>query len=105
VAGLTFVENTMVYVVGVSFLGFVLYAVRPVIHSWMMDMAPADVRGSATSLLFGTQAGLSVLMPVIGGAVADAYGLTEVFYVIAGIMLAANFVVFLLPRPEKDTLL
>jgi hypothetical protein len=31
--------------------------------------------------------------------------LTEVFYVIAGIMLAANFVVFLLPRPEKDTLL
>ena len=78
-------------------LGFVLYAVRPVIHSWMMDMAPPEVRGSATSLLFGTQAGLSVLMPLLGGAIADAYGLTEVFYFIAAIMFAANFVVFLLP--------
>ena len=102
VAGLTFVDNAMVYVTAVSVLGFVLYAVRPVIHSWMMDMAPAEMRGSATSLLFGTQAGLSVLMPLIGGAVADAYGLTEVFYVIAAIMLAANFVVFLLPRPEAS---
>ena len=37
-------------------------------------------------------------MPLIGGAVADTYGLTEVFYVIAAIMFAANFVVFLLPN-------
>ncbi len=98
IAGLTFVDSAVVYVTAVSVLGFVLYAVRPVIHSWMMDMAPPEVRGSATSLLFGTQAGLSVLMPLIGGAVADTYGLTEVFYVIAAIMFAANFVVFLLPH-------
>jgi MFS family permease len=97
IAGLTFVDSAVVYVSAVSVLGFVLYAVRPVIHSWMMDMAPPEVRGSATSLLFGTQAGLSVLMPLLGGAIADAYGLTEVFYFIAAIMFAANFVVFLLP--------
>ncbi|MFT6581475.1 MAG: MFS family permease [Alphaproteobacteria bacterium] len=103
VAGLTFVTNATVYVTAVSVLGFVLYAVRPVIHSWMMDMAPPEVRGSATSMLFGTQAGLSVLMPLIGGAVADAYGLSEVFYVIAAIMLAANAVVFVLPRPEAQS--
>jgi len=103
VAGLTLVENATIYVTGVSVLGFVLYAVRPVIHSWMMDMAPPEVRGSATSMLFGTQAGLSVLMPLIGGAVADVYGLSEVFYVIAGIMLAANAVVFVLPRPEAKS--
>jgi MFS family permease len=103
VAGLTFVTNATLYVTSVSVLGFVLYAVRPVIHSWMMDMAPPEVRGSATSMLFGTQAGLSVLMPLIGGAVADAYGLSEVFYVIAGIMLAANAVVFVLPRPEAQS--
>ena len=89
------------FVVAVSVLGFVLYAVRPVIHSWMMDLAPPEVGASATSLLFGTQAALSVLMPLIGGWVADNYGLKEVFYVIAGIMLIANVTVVLLPKPER----
>ena len=40
IVALTFVENATYYVAGVSVLGFVLYAVRPVIHSWMMDLAP-----------------------------------------------------------------
>ena len=97
---LPFIPNATVFIAVVAMLGFVLYAVLPVIHSWMMDLAPSGVSASATSLLFGTQAALSVLMPLIGGAVADAYGLKEVFYVIAGIMLVANLAVTLLPRPE-----
>ena len=67
----------------------------------MMDLAPADMRGSATSLLFGTQSALSVLIPMLGGAVADAYGLREVFYLIAAIMALANLAVFALPRPKR----
>jgi MFS family permease len=101
IVGLTFVDNLTVFVAAVSVLGFVLYAVRPVIHSWMMDLAPADLRGSATSLLFGTQSALSILIPVLGGAVADHFGLTQVFYLIAGIMLLANMAVVFLPRPER----
>ena len=99
---LPFIPNATVFIAVVAMLGFVLYAVRPVIHSWMMDLAPSEVAASATSLLFGTQAALSVLMPLIGGVVADAYGLKEVFYVIAGIMLVANLAVILLPRPEAN---
>lgn len=95
------IPDAKVFVFAVSALGFVLYAVRPVIHSWMMDLAPPAISASATSLLFGTQSALTMLMPVVGGAVADAYGLTEVFYVIAGIMLVANMMVILLPRPER----
>jgi len=102
IVALTFIGDQTVFVVSVSMLGFALYAVRPVIHAWMMDLAPADVRGSATSLLFGTQSALSVLIPVIGGAVADAYGLRDVFYLIAAIMLLANLAVFVLPRPEAS---
>lgn len=97
---LPFIPHETVFIAAVSVLGFVLYAVRPVIHSWMMDLAPPEVGASATSLLFGTQAALSVAMPLIGGWVADSYGLKEVFYVIAGIMLIANMTVILLPRPE-----
>ena len=100
IVALTFVENATYYVAGVSVLGFVLYAVRPVIHSWMMDLAPSDMRGSATSVLFGTQAALSVAVPVVGGAVADTWGLAEVFYVIAAVMLVANAMVIFLPAPE-----
>jgi len=101
IVGLTFVTDLTVFVVAVSVLGFVLYAVRPVIHSWMMDLAPSDLRGSATSLLFGTQSALSVLIPIIGGWVADTYGLSQVFYLIAGIMLLANLAVVFLPRPNQ----
>lgn len=99
IVALTLIDDQTIFVASVSALGFVLYAVRPVIHAWMMDLAPADVRGSATSLLFGTQSALSVLIPVMGGAIADAYGLREVFYLIAAIMLLANLAVFALPRP------
>ena len=100
IVALTFVDSATVYVAGVSVLGFVLYAVRPVIHSWMMDLAPPSVRGSATSVLFGTQAGLSIAVPVVGGAVADAWGLTAVFYLIAAVMLVANGMVVFLSGPE-----
>ena len=100
IVALTFVHSATVYVAGVSVLGFVLYAVRPVIHSWMMDLAPPSIRGSATSVLFGTQAGLSIMVPIVGGAVADTWGLTEVFYLIAAVMLVANAMVVFLSGPE-----
>jgi MFS family permease len=100
IVALTFVDDPTVYVAGVSVLGFVLYAVRPVIHSWMMDLAPPGVRGSATSVLFGTQAALSIAVPIVGGAVADTWGLTEVFYLIAAVMLVANAMVIFLSGPE-----
>ncbi len=101
IVALTFVKSATFYIAGVSVLGFVLYAVRPVIHSWMMDLAPPDIRGSATSALFGTQAALSITVPVVGGAVADAWGLAEVFYLIAGVMLLANAMVVFLSSPEE----
>src|SRR3546814_10655930 len=72
---LTFVGNATIYVACISVLGFVLYAVRPVIHSWMMDMVPERLGASATSVLFGTQSMLSILTPLLGGLIAEAYAL------------------------------
>lgn len=101
IAAITLIHNDVALVATVSVLGFALFAVRPVIHSWMMDLVPASLSGSATSLLFGTQALLSAAVLPIGGLIADAYGLTAVFYLLAGTMLIANFLVFLLPRQER----
>ncbi len=93
--------NVIVFVAGVSILGFVLFSVRPVIQSWVMDLTPAGLGGSATSLLFGVQSALSTLAPVIGGIVADHWGLTPVFALLAATILVANLLVFLVPKEEK----
>lgn len=100
VAALTLIGSDMLFIAGVAVLGFALYAVRPVVHSWMMDLTPSGLGGSATSLMFGAQAGLSTLMPVIGGVIADNYGLIWVFYTLAGSMLITNLLVLTLPRSE-----
>jgi sugar phosphate permease len=110
IAGLTLTRSDAVFITGVSVLGFALFAVRPVVHSWLMDLTPPHLGGSATSLLFGTQAALSAMVPIIGGVIADAWGLTVVFYFLAGTMLVANVLVYLLPhhdppavRPARST--
>jgi sugar phosphate permease len=49
---LALANNEIVFIGGVSMLGFALFAMRPVLHSWMMDMTPLEMHGSATSALF-----------------------------------------------------
>ena len=97
---LPFIPNATVFIAVVAMLGFVLYAVRPVIHSWMMDLTPPGMNGSATSLMFGTQGGFKMGLPVLGGFIADTWGLPAVFYLLAATMLAANVAAVALPRPQ-----
>ncbi len=98
VVALTFVGSPTVFVAGISVLGFALFAVRPVIQGWMMDLVPPPLAASGTSLLFGAQSVLSTLTPIIGGFIADTYGLLSVFYFLAATMLVANVGVVFLPR-------
>jgi sugar phosphate permease len=81
--------------VGISLLGFFLFSIRPVVQSWMMDLVPSRFAGSATSLMFGTQAILGALAPILGRLIADSYGLVTVFYCLA-IMLFANILVLMI---------
>ena len=79
-----------------------MYAARPVIHSWMMDLAPAKVAASATSVMFGVQAMFTAVMVAAGGAAADKWGLGVVFYLLAASMLIANVLVYLMPRHTPE---
>lgn len=103
IAGLMLVDGILLFVVVVSLLGLALFAVRPVIHSWALDLAPESMSGSMVSLLFGTQSALSALVPISGGLIADQWGLAAVFYVLAGTLLIANVLCYFLPR-ERSTL-
>lgn len=102
VACLAIIPNQYVFIAGISVLGFMLFALRPVIHSWMMDLNPPEMHGTATSALFGAQSGLSLPIPIIGGWIADSYGVGAVFYLLAGTMVIANVLVFMLPKEEKS---
>ena len=89
------------FVVLLVVLGFTLFAVRPVIHSWSMDLVPKEVGGSAISLLFGAQAGFSTLVPIVGGVVADIWGLETVFMSLALCMGTATIVAYVLPSRKQ----
>ena len=100
IVALTFVGNGTAYVMGISLLGFSMFAIRPVIQGWMMDLVPRSMAGSAISLMFSVQAFKAAITPLIGGVIADRYGLTAVFYFLGAVLLLANVVVFLLPKEE-----
>lgn len=101
IVALTFTSNTALFVGGVSLLGFSLYSIRAVMQSWMIDVFPPELSGTATSIFFAVQAAFSTLMPLVGGRIADSYGLFEVFYLIAGVMFASNVMIFLIPKTMR----
>ncbi len=85
------------FVTALAFLGFFLYSMRPAIFRWAIGLTPRQYEGTAVGILFTSQALFSTIMPLIGGAVADRYGLLPVFYVIAGAVIVANIGVFTVP--------
>lgn len=101
IAGLAFVDSAAAFIAIVALLGFALFAVRPVIHSWALELAPEAMSGSAVSLLFASQSALAALVPLAGGLIADRFGLAAVFYVLAATMLVANVMVYFLPDPRS----
>jgi MFS family permease len=90
------------FVALVAVLGFFLYAIRPVIQAWMLEMTPKNMGGSSIGILFGAQALGAAIGPFLAGTVADGHGLAAVFYFLAGTIVLANlFVVFTPSLPGR----
>jgi MFS family permease len=100
VVALTFIRDPMIYVACVSVLGFFMYATRPVIQSWQMDRSPPELLASMTGAMFMVQAVMSGTAPIIGGMLADRYGLIAVFYFLAASVLLANLLCLTIPKTE-----
>ena len=100
VVALTFIRDPMIYVACVSVLGFFMYATRPVIQSWQMDRSPPELLASMTGAMFMVQAVMSAAAPLIGGMLADRYGLIAVFYFLAASVLMANLLCLTIPKTE-----
>ncbi|MBC27537.1 MAG: hypothetical protein CMM41_10030 [Rhodospirillaceae bacterium] len=100
---LTLVGNEILFVVGIGFLGFTLYATRPVTQGWILDMVPQKLHATSVAVRSVIQSLFGLAAPPIGGWVADSYGLLMVFYGIAILLLLANVLTIFVPEYRKPS--
>jgi FSR family fosmidomycin resistance protein-like MFS transporter len=92
-----------VFVGFIAVLGFFLYAIRPVIQAWLLEATPKHMGGSSIGVLFGAQSLGASVAPLLGGLIADQWGLGATFYFLAGTIVCANLFILLMPRVETPT--
>ncbi len=73
-----------------ALIGFFLYSTAPVLNAWALDIAPPHLGGTSIGILFASQSLLGGIAPVVGGVIADNYGIEAAFYFIAVTVLLAN---------------
>jgi MFS family permease len=93
--------RSSVFIFFIAVLGFFLYAVRPVLQAWVLETTPKTMGGTSIGLLFGAQHIGSALGPVVGGVIADAYGIMAAFYFLAATIVVANLFVFFIPTRDE----
>jgi MFS family permease len=95
--------KSLAFVFFIAVLGFFLYAIRPVLQAWLLETTPRNMGGTSIGVLFGAQALGSSIGPLLGGLVADSYGLTATFAFLAGTIVAANLFILFMPTTEPAT--
>jgi MFS family permease len=99
---LAYFRMNWLFITALAFLGFFLYAVRPVIWAWVLDLSPKELGGSMVSFFSGSQSLLSSLSPVICGFIADRWGILAAFYFLAGTVFIANLVVLAVREETRE---
>jgi MFS family permease len=99
---MTFAGGSSWFVFLIAVLGFFLYAARPIMQAWMLEATPKNMGGTAIGLMFGMQSGAQAVAPILGGIVADHYGLLAAFYLLAATIIIANILVVFIPAHSKD---
>jgi MFS transporter, FSR family, fosmidomycin resistance protein len=94
---MAFAGNSPLFVLFVAFLGLFLFAIRAVLQAWLLDATPAHMGGTSIGILFGAQAAGAAAGPLIGGVLADHYGIISVFYFLAVTIVVANMFIFFTP--------
>ena len=97
---MAFAGRSPAFVLFVAFLGFFLFAIRAVLQAWLLDATPKHLGGTSIGILFGAQAVGSAIGPLIGGVIADHYGIIATFYYLAATIVVANM--FILFTPDEN---
>ncbi len=100
---MTVAGRSQAFVFFIAVLGFFLYAVRPVIHAWTLESTPRNMGGSSIGILFGAQSLGASVAPLLGGVIADRWGLSATFYMLAATIVCANLFILAMPRAEAGS--
>jgi len=92
--------KSQAFIAFIAVLGFFLYAIRPVLQAWLLESTPRNMGGTSIGILFGAQALGASIAPLVGGMVADRYGLTMTFWFLAGTIVFANLFILAMPAHE-----
>jgi len=83
--------------------GMSLFAVGPIIQASGLEHAPRHLWGVAQTFMDVGRSTLSLVFPLIAGAVADAYGLRYTFYLFGAVNLGAAATMLAVPNPKERT--
>ncbi len=97
---MAFAGKSPAFIVFVAILGFFLYAIRPVLQAWLLETTPKNMGGTSIGILFGAQSLGSSLGPLLGGMIADRWGLIATFWFLAFTIVIANFFILGMPKEE-----
>jgi MFS family permease len=90
------------FVLFVAVLGFFLFAIRAVLQAWLLDATPRHLGGTSVGIMFGAQAVGAAIGPLIGGLIADHYGIIATFYYLAATIVVANMFIFFTPLTPAE---
>jgi FSR family fosmidomycin resistance protein-like MFS transporter len=99
---MAFAGKSPMFIAFIAVLGFVLYALRPVLQAWLLESTPKNMGGSSIGILFGAQSLGSSVAPLIGGLIADRFGLSATFYFLAGTIVCANVLIVFMPHTQSE---
>jgi len=98
---MAFAGQSRAFIAFIAVLGFFLYAIRPVMQAWLLETTPKNMGGTSIGILFGAQSLGASVAPLLGGMIADRYGLTKTFWFLAFTIVVANL--FILGMPGGRT--
>jgi MFS family permease len=95
-----FAGRSRAFIVFIAFLGFFLYAIRPVMQAWLLESTPKNMGGTSIGILFGAQSLGASVAPLVGGLIADRWGLMATFWFLAFTIVVANLFIFAMPKVD-----
>jgi MFS family permease len=102
IIALTRVPAGMPLMACMAFLGFFHYSLRPIIFAFALDVTPPEIGATTVSYVFTWNQAISAISPLLGGFLADAFGIQFAIYLIAGLCLTAACVAGFIKNPERQ---
>jgi MFS family permease len=100
IIALTRVPTGIPLMLCMAFLGFFHYSLRPIIFAFALDVTPPEIGATTISYVFTWNQAISSISPLLGGFLADAFGIQFALYLVALLSLIAAFVAGFIKNPR-----